>query len=90
MLGSGLMSIVDGARKSRVPDLEHVERGKLPPGQEKCIKVTTPARTLASILDEAGVEDIQFSHQYLFVPNSFFIIAKETSVAALFAPRRIF
>ena len=60
MLNSGLMSVVEGARKSRAADLEHVQRGQELQGLEGYSEVAVPARTLTSILDEAGVEEIQF------------------------------
>lgn len=60
MLDSGLMSVVEGARKSRAADVEHVERGKELQGLERWVEVAVPARTLTSVLDEAGVGEIHF------------------------------
>lgn len=60
MLDSGLTSIVEGARKSRAADLEHIERGREIQGMGEIVEVTVPARTLTSVLDEAGVKDVHF------------------------------
>jgi FkbM family methyltransferase len=58
MLDSGLMSLVEGSRGSQAADLEHVERGRQLQGLHACEKVIVPARTLTSILDEVGAEEI--------------------------------
>lgn len=55
---SNLMSLVRGAQKSEVADLDHVYRGMEIQGLEETYDIVVPARTLTSILNEVGVEEI--------------------------------
>jgi FkbM family methyltransferase len=59
MLYSNLMSLVKGAQKSEVMDIEHVRRGmEIQKEVKDTYEITVPARTLSSILDEVGVQEI--------------------------------
>jgi FkbM family methyltransferase len=58
MLYSNLMSLVRGARKSEALDLEHAKRGLKQRSVKEVTEITVPARTLTSILDEVGVQEI--------------------------------
>ena len=59
MLYSNLMSVVRGARKSDLMDIEHVRRGvEVQKEVRDTYEITVPARTLTSILDEVGVQEI--------------------------------
>ena len=59
MLYSNLMSLVEGARKSDAADLDHARLGmELQADVNQVYKVTVPARTLTSILDEVGAPEI--------------------------------
>ena len=59
MLYSNLMSLVRGAQKSDAMDFEHVRCGaEIQRDVENTYEITVPARTLTSILDEVGVQEI--------------------------------
>lgn len=58
MLYSNLMSLVKGARKSAMADLEHVVSGVQVQKDAEIYELNVPARTLTSILDEVGVKEI--------------------------------
>lgn len=53
-----LMSLVKGARKCDIADLEHVKHGIQIQKNVESYEVRVPARTITSILDEVGVKDI--------------------------------
>jgi FkbM family methyltransferase len=54
---SGLMSIVPGARGSHQADAQHIEAGTMR-GWDRLYEVEVPARTLTSVLDDAGASKI--------------------------------
>jgi FkbM family methyltransferase len=54
---SGLMSLVHGAQGSEQADVAHVEAGTMR-GWDRLYELEVPARTLSSILDEVGVDDV--------------------------------
>ena len=58
MLYSNLMSLVRGARKSDAMDFKHAKRGVEIQRDIDTYEITVPARTLTSILDEVGVQEI--------------------------------
>lgn len=59
MVCTNLMSLVEGARKSRAGDLEHLSRSvEMQPDVPEPYDLTVRARTLTSILQEADVTDI--------------------------------
>jgi FkbM family methyltransferase len=61
MLYSNLMSVVQGARKTETLDQDHVIKGaELQSDVDDIYSLTVPARTLTSILNEVGVEAIDF------------------------------
>jgi len=60
MRTANLMSLVRGAMKSDAADAAHVERGARVQGGIAVGEVETPARTLSSVLDEAGAARIDF------------------------------
>lgn len=51
---SNMMSLVEGALKSKKAEENHVQKGVIP------YKIKVPARTLTSILDECEVNEIDF------------------------------
>ena len=59
MLYSNLMSLVRGARKSAIADLEHAQAGmRVQNDVKEVYEIIVPARTLTSIFDEAEVLQI--------------------------------
>jgi FkbM family methyltransferase len=58
MMYSNLMSLVKGARKSEIADLEHIRRGMQIQKLEETYEIEVPARTLTSILDKVNIEKI--------------------------------
>jgi FkbM family methyltransferase len=54
---SGLMSLVHGAQGSQEADEQHVQAGTMR-GWDRLYELRVPARTLSSVLDEAGVREI--------------------------------
>ena len=55
---ANLMSIVEGAMKSKDADENHIERGRKAQQNLATYEIQVPARTLTSILDECKVEKI--------------------------------
>lgn len=55
-----LMSLVRGARKCKIADLEHVRHGTEIQKNVESYEIRVPARTITSILDEVGVKNIDF------------------------------
>jgi len=60
MFYSGLMSIVEGARKSSINDIEHIKKGKEIQRNVNIYKVKVPTCTLTSLLDKVNIEKIDF------------------------------
>ena len=54
---SGLMSLVHGAQGSEEADEQHVQAGTMR-GWDRLYELQVPARTLSSVLDEAGVKEM--------------------------------
>jgi FkbM family methyltransferase len=54
---SGLMSLVQGAQGSEEADVAHVQAGTMR-GWDRLYELEAPARTLTSVLDEAGAPEI--------------------------------
>jgi FkbM family methyltransferase len=57
MMYADLMSLVKGAQKSDVADEEHIKKG-MEIENVGTYRISVPARTLTSILDEVGVKEI--------------------------------
>ena len=57
---ANLMSIVEGALKSKKADEEHIKKGLQVAAINKTYEIQVPARTLTSILDECNVQEIDF------------------------------
>ena len=55
---ANLMSIVEGALKSKTADENHIKRGQKAQQNLSTYEIRVPARTLTSILDECKVEKI--------------------------------
>lgn len=55
----GLMSVVAGARGSPADDAAHAQAGSMF-GWDRNYELEVPARTLDSVLDEAGIDDFDF------------------------------
>jgi FkbM family methyltransferase len=60
MTYSGLMSLVNGAFKNSKQEQIHIQKGAMTQGHLSCYEIEVSARTLTSILDEYGVEEIDF------------------------------
>ena len=60
MTYSGLTSLVNGAFKNPKQEQIHIQKGAMTQGHLSCYEIEVSARTLTSILDEYGAEEIDF------------------------------